>query len=478
MNKKVLSSLAGIFCCFFFSSTFAQTSQIAELLKQNKKSDAYNLAKTLEAKNIGDPAFDLQYGKAALAMQKPEEAALAFERVLIADPTNAEAKLGLELTYGKLGINVPTITSKKPFYIRFAAGYDDNISHATNDNFLQYLNLIGFSSQILEMPNEFPPIDPIFPGTEAEWITFLLNFFDLNQNNPILANDPWIVYRKAWLDANAQYQQEQIAAQITVFDLLRQASIQKGSYYLEPLVGIRGSRDLGKKITVFADLNAQHRQYLKVRGFDISEGNLTLGSRLNFTKATSLEGILYYQEYLLNERRLREVPLFQLSLSHMFGMSNSAKIYADAGVFTYPSRHKSLDTNMYLAGLSWTHSSEIRGNILFSQAFYGMNQARHDISAFSSNHFIGGNITDVQKLSPRTAVNLGFTYQHYLYNAPEFINSDRRQDNYWQYELGFGFNFKPNWTWRIDTAYSVDRTNINLYQFRRFEVATSFNYGV
>ncbi|HLL26242.1 MAG TPA: porin family protein [Xanthobacteraceae bacterium] len=77
----------------------------------------------LNAQLINDPTniqLNLRYARAAEESGKPDRALAAYERVLIYDPTNVEAKSGLDRVRAKI---LPTVTE---IFSEFGAGWDSN----------------------------------------------------------------------------------------------------------------------------------------------------------------------------------------------------------------------------------------------------------------------------------------------------------------------------------------------------------------
>jgi tetratricopeptide (TPR) repeat protein len=77
--------------------------QARALLDAGRAEEAYELLSPLEDRLAGDPAYDYLLAVAALDAGRPDEAVLAFERVLAADPLFAGARLDLGRAYFALG---------------------------------------------------------------------------------------------------------------------------------------------------------------------------------------------------------------------------------------------------------------------------------------------------------------------------------------------------------------------------------------
>lgn len=85
------------------SSDRALVAEVRALLERGQPEAAYSRALLLEERLIGEPAFDFYFGLAAVESGKPSIAALAFERVLLAEPGSARVQLELGRALFQLG---------------------------------------------------------------------------------------------------------------------------------------------------------------------------------------------------------------------------------------------------------------------------------------------------------------------------------------------------------------------------------------
>jgi hypothetical protein len=112
-NKSACAAVYGLArCCLavglltLTSHVFANPKlfeQAKSLIAQMKASQAYMLLIAEQDKLAGQPDFDYLLGVAALDSGKTDEAIIAFERVLAAQPNNAGAQLDLARAYFNVG---------------------------------------------------------------------------------------------------------------------------------------------------------------------------------------------------------------------------------------------------------------------------------------------------------------------------------------------------------------------------------------
>ena len=152
------------------------------LFKAGKPADAYNLLEPKEFDYSGEISFDYLLGMAALDSGKPERATIAFERILALDPNFAGARLDLARAYFAMGSDdlakkefeivltqhppeATALVIKKHLdvidehkkaklqqvnaYLEMSVGHDDNITAATPDNIGGVAGILGVTTATL-----------------------------------------------------------------------------------------------------------------------------------------------------------------------------------------------------------------------------------------------------------------------------------------------------------------------------------------
>lgn len=172
--------------------------EIRQLLAQGKAQDAYARALQLENQLIGEPSFDFYFGLAAVESGEPSVAALAFERVLLAEPGSARVQLELGRALYQLGDFegaqrqfYQVLDQEPPAGVRttinqfleamashrrrqsrqlqwglsLESGYDSNINSATSaDEFTFALGTVIFPSESQKTDDGFSKLSGFFNG--------------------------------------------------------------------------------------------------------------------------------------------------------------------------------------------------------------------------------------------------------------------------------------------------------------------------
>lgn len=99
-HKLIAMAIAAL--CASGAAAAVPAEDIRSLLGQNKYSEACQLGRQ-HSEELGNPAFDLNYGIACVDGGHPSEGVLALERYLLNFPNNAHARLGLARGYFVLG---------------------------------------------------------------------------------------------------------------------------------------------------------------------------------------------------------------------------------------------------------------------------------------------------------------------------------------------------------------------------------------
>lgn len=101
------AGMLGLAMACIFGACRAQTDPVIEAasaaLRSERPQTAWDLLEPLEPQRSGERDFDLLLGMAAMAAGHPDRAIVAFERVLITDPSYAGARIELGRAYLGLG---------------------------------------------------------------------------------------------------------------------------------------------------------------------------------------------------------------------------------------------------------------------------------------------------------------------------------------------------------------------------------------
>lgn len=429
-----------------------------ELMKQGKAAEAYSLLEAMEYEKAGEVNFDYLLGIAALDSGKPDKATFAFERVLAVNPNFAGARLDMARAYFMLGdlerantefgavldLNPPpdarqvaqkylaaiedkrkTTKTRISGYVEGVAGYDDNISAATND----------FSAGVLSAYSVV--VSPTGNAVKRDG-----GFFGLGGGMEVLhtLNDQTSLY------GTAGYKRRDYDSQGG--DYTGQGGNSK---FNSESVDISGGVQFAVKANLYR-LGAVYQQYLQ-------EGAVPGTSSNRDTTGINLEW-----RRLLDERN--QVGAFAQYNQQRYGNQKDAR-----GVSVS-------DIDQSLAGATWLHAFGGQGNpILFSSLMVGQEDALNqrvngtDVSKDSWGVRLYGQYT----LNPSLDAFAGFGYQ---WRNDTSLNARATTVAYGKDELSdisLGLNWRPykDWTVRPQIVYSHNSSNISLYEYDRTETSVT-----
>jgi len=470
-KSKIIAVWLALFCLFVCditklalaaaATTTESLQEINNFLNQKKYLDAYQLAQNLSAQKMGEPSFDLLFARAALAAQKPDVASLAFERVLMSEPNNVDAKFGLAEAYYNLKMyndaeieaqslllkpnsygapfnsEVQLLLSKikkgessmaeKPYniYGRMIFGYDNNVAASTDEDYGRYLS--------------FTAIPYSYDKSNAD----------------------------------------QVAAYNALYYSLAQSNNVYKSVYIYPQIGIGGKYIPKPQYNLFWDFNVSHKDYLDLPSsapnYNIDQVNLSFGINCNPSPLYLLNGSFYYQEYIWLNKRYRESPIGSISLSRALNANNTLKLYTNNGVLSYPN-YSQFSVNMYSGGLEWSCSSS--HNLLVAQVFGGENRPRGGAPSYNGNNFYGFDISAKHQFTPKLSLTADAIYQRSIYAGIDATApfAPVRRDTFRQFTAGLYYKIQKHYTWYAVSSYTNTSSNVFIYKYDRLESLTGISF--
>jgi len=453
-QKNIFLVLVSVFLCAAVTISVADSKRddaslqkINEFLARKEYLNAYQLAQKLSLHKMGESSFDLLFGKTALAVHKPDVAALAFDRVLMGDPNNAIAKFGLMQAYynmqmyGKAKneaqslisggyampwknkaqttleeINRKILKQDRPyhFYGGILAGYDSNAALTSDGDYAGFFNVMGVT-------------------------------------NP----------------------------KSNLIDKVRRNNSKLQSFYLTPQLGIGGWYVPHRKSNYRFnwDINVAHKEYTDIGKYNTDNINATLGMNCKVGRSYWFEGKFYYEEKFKDGRRNREVPMVTLSLNKKINKHNVLKVYTTDGMNIYP-RRRARSVNVYSGGLGWDYYGSV--NILTTSVYYGRKQPRGGSYRYEGSDYLGIDLGFKHKITREANLVAGVAYQNSMYDAKRFTQNANdtpiRHDMLLRFSGGIHFKFHPNYTWHINNIYTKNHSNIFIYKHDRFEVLTGISF--
>ena len=437
MRRLTAAGAAAFLVLLSASALAAPADELRTLIEQGRSAEAYLLGKRYPDE-LGKPQFDFYFGVASVDSGHAGEGVLALERYIVLFPDNLQARLELARAYFVLG---ELVRAREEF---------DNVQRrkppanvqATIDRFLdsiksQETRYTTTASGYLEMGGGYD--SNINSGVSGA-----------NVNLPIgviTVVPAGVKQEAAFLHLGAGGQVSvPVAAGVSVLaggsaegkfhggsDLKRQ--FDQNNYSVYGGTSIIQDKDLYRLTASFSTLQLDHTRFRDV---------------------TSLGGEWH--------RQIDELNMGSLVLQ-----------YAKLEYPTQPQR----DSNFYGIGGGWRRAflSRIRpvlqGQVLFAQEKNDATPVRNDLTRDLVT--LRGSVSVTPAALWGLSAALGYIRSNYKEIDP-LLSTEKRRDNYYSVELGVSYRLSKPVTLRADYMYADNRSNIDLFDFKRHVITLRARY--
>lgn len=407
-----------------------------KLIESGQAGAAYDMLHAVEPERAGDAEFDYLYGVAALDSGHPVEAVFALERVVDLNPDNGPARGELARAYLALGETDDAQTEFKrvtemdlpPEARQTIERYMSNISlfhDRTRTRFRNWIHVgVGYDTNVNGATSDKGPIAvPIAPG-----IPFLLGG---TENSPI------------W-------------------------RIGAGTRFTSPI-------DLDKGLSLFGRISLDHRLTVDEASFASTMGDGALGVRLERGKhkfSLAGEGNIVKIDGLANVRSDRDTAGLSTQWQYAVNDNNQVTTYAQYSIVRYPEQ-RVRDVNRFTGGVGWGHAfAGTTGTpILFGSVFGGTEDALDEgRGSHFGRDFYGFRAGASFRPRERHTLFTSFTLQMSDYDTPDPSFLRKRDDDFFNVEVGHRYQHDKNWSVSPTIRYTHNDSNIVITDYDRFEV--------
>jgi Putative Zn-dependent protease, contains TPR repeats len=424
-----------------------------ELLRAGNAKAAYEELAPMQNQLSGQAEYDYLLGVSALDSGRIDEAIIAFERVLAILPNHAGAQMDLARAYYAAG-------SFDLAAAAFVKLREANPPPAAQEAIARYLDAIEARKR----------------QTQAGWAGYSELGLGYDSNITAVPTD---------FGAAAQQSFNLIGIQPTGNSVKRDAPFAQGA------LGLEYSRPLAAGWSGFAGGEARGRVYRHESDFNSTQGEAHAGGALNSGPnqyrfaATYLmynqEGEAPGEPKPTNDRRMG-------GASFDFRHALSPKTQVGAALLVnrvkFPDNPVE-DFDQVLASVSWLHSFERKGvPLLYLTAFASDDHARNRIVPDED-------ITKSKNLfGLRSYVQYSMTPKLHLFNGLALIQRrdkdpfarsttvEKGRDNFFEGALGASWQFRDKCALRVQYVYSRNASNIDIYDFNRYEVSSTIRCDI
>ncbi len=416
------------------------------LIAGGNAKQAYAELAPLQDKLTGMPEFDYLLGVAALDSGRNDEAIIAFERVLALIPNHAGAQMDLARAY-------------------YAAGSLDLAEAA-----------------FVKLRTSNPP-----PAA----LQAISRYLDAIQQRKRQAQSGWAFYGElgSGYDSNITGVPVDFgAAAQQAFNLqgieATGNSVKRSAPFAQGGIGGEYSKPFANGWSVFAGGDAKGRAYRKENDFNSVTGELRAGggytAGANQVRATASylafmqEGAAPGDPKPTNDRRSAGVGVdYRRALDSKTQLGLGMQLNR----VTFP-KNEIEDFDQAFVSASWLRSFDRKGApLLYLIGFASFDRAPNEFAdGTSKGKTLGGVRSYVQySLTPKLQLFNGLGLVHRR-DRDEFARSTQVQngrDTYGEVSLGTLWQFRERCNLRLQYAYSVNRSNIDIFDFNRHEVSST-----
>lgn len=410
--------------CLPALASFSPSEKILNLLKNQKNTQAFQLANASVIDFEGEPQFDLAFALAARAVGKYHQAVFAFERVLLVHSNSIDARLGLAITYYQL-------KNYKAANTEFLLLSKYNISTKLSAMVTRYLEAI--TKRTLEAD-----------GYWRSWLRAGLGT-DSNANNG--SSDEFITIPQLGQVRLFQQSKEvnsasyNIQAQTAFIKPINQLSTW---YASASLLHVGFSDELALSKT-FASFFTGYQAHIK--SYDV---NISL-----FYRPLWLDGEDFLDYYGAKFGITRTV-WHDIKLGADYSLS-----VEDYSKETYLNKQQSLLE-------TWLEQPFYKGSHRFTLRL-AKEEASQSTDDFSARDFWGLGYSLKQTINTAWDYQASIDYLTGKHNAADKIFNRVRDDTFIRAELDFGFQYTAQWRLLAKISYLNNSSNLPLYEFNRYK---------
>lgn len=404
------------------------------LVEQQDFAAAYELGAAGGHDYTGETEFDFYFALAALGNQRPDEAVLALDRVLLSEPDNERARLELGRAYLALA---------------------------------EYANAKRTFEQVLAAKP---------PANVRARVELLLGVIEKQ-----LAATRW--HRGIWASAVAGYDSNVNAA--THADSVAVPALG-GSVILDPSSreiedGFREVIAAGElkyrfnqQLLGFGTLSVRDRNNFDTDTFDV----LTTTAQLGAEKKAGIDRWKFpvtFDGLWLDGLHYRDMVSAGLEWNREYPGRFAPMASLQAGTTNYPTQ---ADRDAFF----WTVGAGLTQNLArrrYALTFHvGGENADDGVGKHNGRQHGGVRLVGQWNLWQQLTLAAQLGSQRSEYNAPDPVFSRVRHDTLIQGALGLAWHSTPQLSWRLDGSFLANDSNLELYEYRRTVISGSVSYAL
>jgi hypothetical protein len=419
-------AIGALAACLLAGSAAGQTPEdLRRLLEQGKADEAYQLGRRAPER-LGDPAFDFQFGIAAINAGHAAEGVLALERFTLAYPENDAARVELARGYYLLGDDA---RAKEEFEAALARKPERALARVIKE----YLDAIR--------------------ARESKYQPTAMAYFEFGggyDSNPRAGVDNPLVTLP-------------VLGEVTVVD----TGLRAGDQTVQYGAGFRLTSPISAHATAFATAQAEYVRYPDVTEFDQDIYAGSIGAQGTRGPFAWRSGIAFGYQTLYRNPYRRTHGLFADG-AWLRDERNAFSAGVQAGKFLYEGTNAARNADFgvltgswkHLFALAWRPELDISGNFGREKNVY---DDRQDLSRDLYGARLGVAASPLAGVSVAAAV----VYQRSDYLEPDPTLLTTREDRYSAAEASLAWRALLPLQLRAEFSTAKNESNLAIYEYRR-----------
>ena len=409
------------------------------LIWQGKAEAAYNILQPYEFELSGDVKFDYLLGLAALESGRPDQATLAFERVLIQDPNFLGARLDLARAW--FALNLFDLAREE---FETLQGMDP--PPAARKTIKTYLDLIETKTSRTKKGTEFGGYLEARVG------------IDSNVNAAPGNTDIYIPAFGGTITLNSD-------------------SVGTSDNYLAMALGVNGLYRNGSGISLTGGIEAIDRKLQRSTAFNTSDLKGYLGFSNELNKFAYSIGLQYSQMYLAGNS-YRDTPSLGVDLRWSQDSGNVIFLFGQYILQRHNdavNQPNDADIGLLGAGYAFTIGDQMKTQY-FVSAYGGEDRAVAGRADGHKSLFgLKGGLKHV--INSELDANLNLGYQRGVYNSINPLFLLKRRDSITEASVGLVWRVAEPWSIRPSISYFSSDSNIAIYNYNRTNALVAIRYA-
>lgn len=415
-----------LLACSLAAHADALTDRAKGLLARNDAKAAYELLLPLEAQRAGDPEYDYLLGIASLDAGDHERAIFALERVLAVQPGNLQARAEIARAYYELG---EKDTAQREFEAVRGGDVPPQV-RATVDRFL--------SAIAASRATRFNAYIEIAAGHDS--------------------------------NVNAATAQSQVAVPFFGGALFQLApgALKLEDSFSSLAAGFSFGTDLSAQWSLVGGASYYGKYNRDITLFDMSSWDGALG--LRWAKdADAVTLVAQGQTYSVDDRRYRDSAGGTLQWQHNLSQATQVSLFLQHAALSYPDATQEIrDAHRSIGGVGIAHAFGGEYSPVVFASLYGGEEKQDNDTVPHLGHKPLGLRLGAQTALARQVMLFGtLAAEQRKYNGDDPLFLARRDDQQYDATIGISYTFAPKWSLRPQATYTENRSNIDIYSYKR-----------